>query len=266
MQPDSVIATTVTNSVGKAELVVIARPTASNMAVAVVDPKRNAARTYEPLTSTDGVATKDVSATRSAGFALTMRLDDRPVAIDHVPDVQLGSNSVERGTVAPDLLATAMLAANSWTSGGGPPVTGQRVAIWGGADQTGVDIIAVRIKTGSVADGLLIDWWSPPTPGASASSRIPHEEHFWMSPSAPDSPLAFQYGDGRVGVVVPIPTTFSGAALVVNGNEGPQVTIDGDGFASLRFADADTPADTPVQVDVFAYSGDFLRISLPAAA
>ena len=266
VQPDSVIATTVTNSVGKAELVVIARPTASNMAVAVIDPKRNAARTYEPLTSTDGVATKDVSATRSSQLALTMRLDNRNVAIEHVPDVQLGSNSVERGTAAPDLLATALLAANSWTSGGGPPVTGQRVAIWGGADQTGVDIIAVRIKTGSVADGLLIDWWSAPKPGESASSRIPHEEHFLMSPDAPDAPLAFRYGDGRVGVVVPIPTTFSRAALVVNGNEGPQVTIDGDGFASLRFADADAAVDTPVQVDIFDYTGNFLRISLPTSA
>ncbi len=263
VQADSVIATTVTNSVGQTQLVVIARPTADNMTLATVLPNQTAPRTYEPLTSADGVAFKEVPAATSATFALTVRIDGRDVAIDHVPDVQIGSNSVERGTSAPDLLADALQAANSWTSGGGPTVTGQRVALWGGVDATGNDIIAVRIRTASVADGLLIDWSGAPALDGSADPTIRHVEYFLLSPNAPDFPLAFRYGDGLVGVVVPIPTTFTRAALVINGNEGPQVTIDGDGFASMSLADAGAPADTPAQIDVFDYTGNFLRVSLP---
>lgn len=266
VQGDSVIATTVTNSVGKAELAVIAGPTARDMTLAIGDPTLNVAPTYQPLASTDGVAFKAVPRATGATLGLTVRTDGRDVVVGHVPDVQVGSNSVERGTFAPDLLAAALLAANNWTSGGGPAVTGQRVALWGGVDPAGTDIIAVRIRTVSVADGLLIDWSSPPELDGSADPKIRHEERFLLSPNVPDFPLTFRYGNGLVGVVVPIPTTFSRAALVINGNEGPQVTIDGDGFASLSFADADVAADTPVQVDVFDYRGNFLRLSLPTRA
>jgi len=118
----------------------------------------------------------------------------------------------------------------------------------------------------SVADGLLIDWSSAPELDGSADPKIRHVEHFLLSPNVPDFPLGFRYGNGLVGVVVPIPTTFSRAALVINGNDGPQVTIDGNGFASLSMANADVAADTAVQVDVFDYHGNFLRISLPTRA
>ncbi len=266
VQADSVIATTLTNSVGKAELAVIARPTANDMNLAIVDPTLNVEPAYRTLASTDGVAFKDVPLSTGAKFALTVRIDGRNVAIGHVPDVQIGSNSVERGTSAPDLLAAALLAANSWTSGGGPPVTGQRVALWGGVDPTGNDIIAVRIRTASVADGLLIDWSGAPELDGSADPKIRHVEYFLLSPSVPDFPLGFRYGDGLIGLVVPIPTTFARAALVIDGNEGPQVTIDGNGFASLSMAAAGAAADTPVQVDVFDPTGNFLRVSLPTRA
>jgi len=236
------------------------------MTVAIGDPTLNVAPSYEALASTDGVALKAVPLSTGAKVALTVRIDGRNVAINHVPDVQIGSNSVERGTSAPDLLAAALLAANNWTSGGGPSVTGQRVALWGGVDPGGTDIIAVRIRTASVADGLLIDWSSPPELDGSSDPKIRHVEYFLLSPNVPDFPLAFRYGNGLVGLVVPIPTTFSRAALVIDGNEGPQVTVDGNGFASLSFANADVPADTSVQIDVFDFSGNFLRVSLPNRA
>jgi glyoxylase-like metal-dependent hydrolase (beta-lactamase superfamily II) len=54
--------------------------------------------------------------------------------------------------------------------------------------------------TASVADGLLIDWSSPPELDGSADPKIRHVERFLLSPNVPDFPLAFRYGNGNTAI------------------------------------------------------------------
>jgi hypothetical protein len=267
VQADTVLATIVTNSSEKAELVVIAPPTASDMKITDFDG--TPAGLFAPLASADGIAVKDVSTIETSKLTLSVQLGAANQFVRQVPRAQLGSNAVERGTADPGLLAAALVAADTWRRAGTIAPSSVPVALWGGTDALGTDLIVVRLKTGDSIDGLLVEW-SDATAIGSARPALPlnrpANRHYGVGKGQPDFPLAFRYGSVQVGVVVP--AGIATAVLVVNGDEAPPVRVDAEGFASMIMPGIAEPAsDLTLQVDLYDTTGGIVRtlpVPLPA--
>ena len=263
LRPDSVLGTTLVDSSEKAELVVIAPPTANDMEIA--DSARTPAGVlvpFVPLASADGIAVKDVSpAIESSQLTLRVRLEGSKVVLYNVQRAELGTNSVERGTSDPGLLAAAMVAADNWWRSGTISASSTPIALWGGTDALGTNLIVVRLKTDDATDGLVVEW-STATATRSISPAPPLDRplnrHYKIGQGQPDFPLAFRYGSAQVGVVVP--AGIATAVLVVNGDDTPHVSVDADGFASMSLPRAAAAASDPtLQVDLYDASGGIVR-------
>jgi hypothetical protein len=272
VQADSVLATTLADSSGKAELVVIAPPTAKEMEIA--DSAGTPAGLYVPLASADGIAVKDVSpATDTSQLTLRVRLEAGNKVVYSVQRAQLGSNTVVRGTSDPGLLAAALVAADNWRRAGTIAASSVPVALWGGTDALGTSMVVVRLRTGDPNDGLLVEW-SDATATGSARPAVPPNRtldrplnrHYGVGHGQPDFPLAFRYGSAQVGVVVP--AGIATAVLVVNGDEVPPVSVDAAGFASIPVpGSAGSATDVTLRVNLYDATGGIIRtlpVPLPA--
>jgi hypothetical protein len=267
LQADSVLATIVANSAEKAELIVIAPPTASEMEISNFDGTPE--DVLEPLPNADGIAVKDVSTIDTTQLTLSVQLDDGNRVVSRVPRAQLGSTSVERGTSDPGLLAAALVAADNWRRTGTIAPSAVLAALWGGTDALGTSLIVLRLRTGDPIDGLLVEW-SDATASGSARPALPlnrpANRHYEVGAGQPDFPLAFRYGSVQVGVVVP--AGIASAVLVVNGSEGTPVHADADGFATMIVPGFATPAsDLTLQVNLYNATGGIVRtlpVPLPA--
>jgi hypothetical protein len=267
VQPTSVLATVVANSSGKAELVVIAPPAASDMEISDFDGTPEGL--FVQLASANGIAVKDVTTVETSKLTLSVQLPDGKQVVHQVPRAQLGSNSVERGTSDPGLLAAALVASDNWRRTGTLSPAAVPVALWGGADALGTDLIVVRLRTGDAIDGLLVEW-SDATASGSARPALPlnrpANRHYGVGADQPDFPLAFRYGSVQVGVVVP--AGIATAVLVVNGNEATPVHVDAGGFASMIMPGIAEPAsDLTLQVNLYNATGGIVRtlpVPLPA--
>jgi hypothetical protein len=270
---NSVVATGLTDSTGDTQLVVIAPPGTTTMQVANNDLFGETPWPYEPLPSVDGVAVKAVAPGTVATLKLDVKVGASEVVSDEMRTLALGppfrgasapfepqaapTFPVERGQPDPQVLAQAVYNAGLWALQDGIANRVQMKVLWGGADQAGNRIVAVRLKM-ELSDLLLVTW-------DNNRGVVAQEAEDLASPSTPDAPVAFTYEgvDGyRIGVLGA--AGEHSAALDFNGQQLPAVTFDSTGFASLEVTDDSWLTTNGLGVDLFDPAGHVVaRIAVP---
>jgi hypothetical protein len=270
---NSVVATGLTDSTGDTQLVVIAPPGTTTMQVANNDLFGETPWPYEPLPSVDGVAVKAVAPGTVATLKLDVKVGASEVVSDEMRTLALGppfrgasapfepqsapSFPVERGQPDPQVLAQAVYNAGLWALQDGIANRVQMKVLWGGADQAGNRIVAVRLKM-ELSDLLLVTWDND-------RNVVAQEAEDLAAPSTPDAPIAFTYEgvDGHQIGVLGAAGEHS-AALDFNGQQLPAVPLDSTGFASLLVADDSWLTTNGLGVDLFDPAGHVVaRIAVP---
>jgi hypothetical protein len=269
----SVVATGLADSRGDTQLVVIAPPGTTTMQVANNDLFDSTPWPYQPLPNIDGVAVKGVATGSVAALKLDVKVGATDVVNDQMRTLALGppfegasapfepqaapSFPVERGQPDPQVLAQAANNAGVWALEDGPANRVQMKVLWGGTDQAGNRIVAVRMKM-DLSDLLLVTW-------ETQRDVVAQEGEDLAAPSAPDAPITFIYAgvDNYLVGVLGAPGQ-RGAALDFNGKRLPAVNLDATGFASLALADDNWLKTAGLGVDLFDAAGHVVaRIAVP---
>jgi hypothetical protein len=237
LSTDSVIATALSDAGGHTELVVIGPPSADGIELASVEDSNEAQRPdLIPVPASNGVAVRDVSDLVTTN--LLVQVSKGPITLfrNHAALEYLApddnATTVENGSATADLVSAAMTAADTWRRTGalGGPAT--RVALWGGADGSGTQLVLVRLETETLVDGLVVEETGDPDLPSPARRSVPTARHEEVSPNAPNIPLAFTYDAFRVGILVP--PNIATTVLVIDGQDEPPATVDTHGFASMQ--------------------------------
>jgi hypothetical protein len=269
----TVLATALADPAGHTELVVIAPPSAAQMELEETDFSKPPGPGFQSLPSTNGVAIKDVSGSYVPSLILRLRAGTLAVLIDHIDTQQLVGSSPttpQRGKANPDLLVAALANADDWRRTGALAAPSGTVVLWGGTDARGTDVVVLRLKTLHLSDLLVVVWSGPPLNEGKRSSQgdgvPPHQGvAYRLPPDVADFPLVFGYGNGQVGVVVP--SGVAKTSLVVDGEEGPQVPVDANGFASMTVTgQTGLLSEQTLQIDLYDASGHVVRtLPMPTA-
>jgi hypothetical protein len=112
------------------------------------------------------------------------------------------------------------------------------------------------LKTLHLSDVLVVEWSGAPD----------QDGEYRLRPDVPDFPVAFGYGGARIGVLVP--HGIARTVLEVDGVEGPAVTVDANGFASMRVTgQTGLLAEQSLQVNLYDSGGHIVRtLPVPSAA
>lgn len=224
----AVIAAALSDPDGHSVLVVIGPPETTRIMLTDSGPAEVADASFDAVSQNGGIAVRDVS--RNYLPFLFMRVfEGADLAWNRgVPVIQLGKRepdlppvTVERGAPDPAVLARAMRIEADWARTGELSAGGQAVALWGGVDDTGQQLVVLRVKTLHLADLLIVAW--PDGDG-----------EYLLAPDLPDYPLGFAYSTPsgpRVGVLA-APGVAS-ARFAEDGVTLGSRPVDATGFTSI---------------------------------
>ncbi len=169
------------------------------------------------------------------------------------PYEPLGAQSLhaERGEPDPQVLAQEVYYIGLLVLQGGAPNGVQMKVLWGGSDAVQRRMVVVRMKM-QLSDVLLISWHDP-TDGPRQMTKD------MTDPSAPDAPLAFEYGYDGPRVAVLGTAGDSGAALSFNGRQLATVALDRTGFASFPVTDESWLTSPGLAVNLLGPTGNVLK-------